>query len=117
MPISYLNINKCIKKNPGFIKTNILMQLNPNHPTNQLSIWVQTMVTNAISYDVLIKGVVLYPIGFVLDFWEEIASYILGGNHAMGFKLNSLSNIFHRVLDQSVVLSCWLDLLAHYLGD
>jgi hypothetical protein len=66
------------KKTHGFTHINILMQLNPNHPTNQLSIWVQTMVINVISYDVLIKGVVLYPTGFVLDFWEEIASYNLG---------------------------------------
>jgi hypothetical protein len=63
------------KKTHGFTKTNILMQLNPNHPTNQLSIWVQAMVTNVISYDVLIKGVVLYLVGFVLDFWEKNVSY------------------------------------------
>jgi hypothetical protein len=41
----------------------------------------------------------------------------LGGNHEMGFKLNSLFNILHEVLDQSMVLSCWSDLLTHYLGN
>jgi hypothetical protein len=32
------------------------------------------MVINAKSYDVLVGGIVLYPMGFVLYFWEEIAS-------------------------------------------
>jgi hypothetical protein len=32
------------------------------------------MVISAKSYDVLVGGIVLYPTGFVLDFWEEIAS-------------------------------------------
>jgi hypothetical protein len=41
----------------------------------------------------------------------------LGGHHEMGFKVNSLSNILHEVLDQLVVLSCWLYLLACCLGD
>jgi hypothetical protein len=67
-PSHILTLMNAYKKTHGFTKTNILMQLNPNHPTNQLSIWVQTMVTNVISYDVLIKGVVMYPMGFVLDF-------------------------------------------------
>jgi hypothetical protein len=33
------------------------------------------VVTNATSYDVLVGGIVLYLIGFVLDFLEEIVSY------------------------------------------
>jgi hypothetical protein len=35
------------------------------------------MMTNATSYDVLIGDIVLYPMGFVLDFWKEIISYKL----------------------------------------
>jgi hypothetical protein len=34
-------------------------------------------VTNATSYDVLVGGIVLYLIGFVLDFLEEIVFYRL----------------------------------------
>jgi hypothetical protein len=30
------------------------------------------MVTYATSYDVLVKGVVLYPLGVNIDFWEKI---------------------------------------------
>jgi hypothetical protein len=33
------------------------------------------MMTNATSYDVLVGDIVLYLMGFVLDFWEEIISY------------------------------------------
>jgi hypothetical protein len=36
------------------------------------------MVMHATSYDVLVKGVVLYPLGVTIDFWEEITYYCLG---------------------------------------
>jgi hypothetical protein len=29
------------------------------------------MVTHVTSYDVLVGGVVLYPLGITFDFWEE----------------------------------------------
>jgi hypothetical protein len=35
-------------------------------------------MTNVTSYDVLIRGVVLYLMGFVFNFWEETISYKLG---------------------------------------
>jgi hypothetical protein len=31
------------------------------------------MVMHATFYDVLVKGVVLYPLRVTIDFWEEIA--------------------------------------------
>jgi hypothetical protein len=36
---------------------------------------VKAIVTEAKSYDVLVGMPVLYPMGFILDFWEEITSY------------------------------------------
>jgi len=33
------------------------------------------MMTNATFYDVLVGDIVLYPMGFVLDFWKDIISY------------------------------------------
>jgi hypothetical protein len=36
---------------------------------------MKAIVTEAKSYDVLVWTTVLYPMGFTLDFWEEIASY------------------------------------------
>jgi hypothetical protein len=38
----------------------------------------QTVVTHVISYDVLVGGVVLYPLGVTIDFWEETTYYCLG---------------------------------------
>jgi len=35
------------------------------------------MVTHVTSYDVLVGGVVLYPLRVTIDFWEEIAYYHL----------------------------------------
>jgi hypothetical protein len=56
------------KKAHGLTKINTLVQLNPNHPTNQSIIQVQVVVTIGLSYDVLVWGVVLYPMGFILSF-------------------------------------------------
>ncbi len=33
------------------------------------------MVTHATSYDVLVGGVVLYPIGVTIEFWDETSYY------------------------------------------
>jgi hypothetical protein len=87
MPILDLDINGCIKEGPWATKTNTLAKLNPNHPTNKSTIQVQVVVTNVLSYDVLVWGVMLYPMGFVLNFWEETTSHRLGwqlgdGHHA-----------------------------------
>ncbi len=32
---------------------------------------LQQVVTHATSYYVLVEGVVLYPLGVTIDFWEE----------------------------------------------
>jgi hypothetical protein len=40
----------------------------------------------AKSYDVLVGTTILYPMGFTLDFWEEIASYRLGWQAGDGRK-------------------------------
>ena len=39
---------------------------------------VKAIVTEAKSYDVLVGTTVQYPMGFTIDFSEEIASYRLG---------------------------------------
>ena len=46
----------------------ILIHLNPRHTTVSTIIKVKAIVTHALSYDVLVGGVVLYPMGFVLDY-------------------------------------------------
>jgi len=34
------------------------------------------VVTNLMSYDIFVWGIILYPLGVTLDFWEE-TTYIL----------------------------------------
>ncbi len=36
------------------------------------------IVTTFESYDVLVGGVVLYPMGFQMDYWMETTTYQLG---------------------------------------
>jgi len=38
------------------------------------------MVTHVMSYDILVRGVVLYPLGVSIDFWGKISYYCLDGN-------------------------------------
>jgi hypothetical protein len=44
------------------------------------------MKVKAKSYDVLVRTTMLYPMGFTLDFWEEIASYRPGWQAGDGRK-------------------------------
>jgi hypothetical protein len=52
---------------------------------------VKKIVTKAQSYDVLIVAMVLYPMGFHIEFWKEVSTYywpsclIGNGSNAMIF--------------------------------
>jgi len=56
----------------------LLVQLRSDHATNSFRLGVITIVTIAESYDVLIGGVVLYLMGFQMDYWMETVTYRLG---------------------------------------
>jgi hypothetical protein len=56
-------------------KHEVVIQNNLVKPVDYTTIYVKVVVTQATSYDVLVKGVVLYPLGVTLDFWEEISYY------------------------------------------
>ncbi len=43
--------------------------------TDSFRLKVIVVVTIAESYDVLIKGVMLYPMGFQMDYWTETTAY------------------------------------------
>ncbi len=43
------------------------------------------MVLHVMFNDILVRGVVLYPLGVTIDFWEEISYYCLDGNLSQGF--------------------------------
>ena len=47
----------------------------PGHQIDESKTSVQAVVTGADSYDVLIGSAVLYPLGFVLDYWGERVSF------------------------------------------
>jgi hypothetical protein len=66
-----------LKKAQRLTKHEIVIQINDNKLINYTIMWAQVMVTHVTPYDVLVGGVVLYPLGFTIDFWEETAYYRL----------------------------------------
>jgi hypothetical protein len=59
----------------GITKAELSLKLNQEDVENVGFMKVKAIVTEAKSYDVLVGMTVLYPMGFTLDFWEEIANY------------------------------------------
>jgi len=51
------------------------VQMKPDHVTDSSRLGVTVVVTAAESYDVLIGGAVLYPMGFQMDYWTETTTY------------------------------------------
>jgi hypothetical protein len=62
----------------GITKVELSLKLNQENVEDVGFMKVKAIVMEAKSYDILIETTVLYPMGFTLDFWEEIASYRLG---------------------------------------
>jgi hypothetical protein len=56
-------------------KAELALKLNQDDVEDASFMKVKAIVMEAKSYDVLVGSTVLYPMGFILDFWEEIASY------------------------------------------
>jgi len=54
------------------------VQMTPNHATNNPKLGVIVVVTVVESYDVLVGGVMLYPMDFQMDYWTETTTYRLG---------------------------------------
>jgi hypothetical protein len=71
----------------GITKTELSLKLNQEHVEDVGFMKVKAIVTEAKSYDVLVGTTVLYPMGFTLDFWEEIASYRPGWQVGDGRKV------------------------------
>jgi hypothetical protein len=81
----------------GITKAELSLKFNQEHVEDAGSMKVKAIVTEAKSYEVLVGTTVLYPMGFTLDFWEEIASYRLGWQAGDGCKAQ-LPARFVRVL-------------------
>jgi hypothetical protein len=66
------------KRTTCITKAELSLKLNQGDVEDVGFMKVKAIVTEAKSYDVLVGTTVLYSMGFILDFWEEIASYRLG---------------------------------------
>jgi hypothetical protein len=51
------------------------MQMKPDHATDSSMLGVTVVVIAVESYDVLVGGVVLYLMGFQMDYWTKITTY------------------------------------------
>jgi len=49
--------------------------MRPDHATDSSRLGVTIVVTTVESYDVLVGGVMLYPMGFQMDYWMETMAY------------------------------------------
>ena len=59
-------------------KIELFLQLNLDNVKDTSFMKVKAIVMEAKSYDVLVGSMVMYPMGFTLEIWEETASYRLG---------------------------------------
>ncbi|PTQ33208.1 hypothetical protein MARPO_0091s0058, partial [Marchantia polymorpha] len=65
-------------------RESIAVQLRHDHPHDSSQFGVCDVVTSAESYDVLVGGVVLYPMGFRMDNWTETTAYRPGWQYGDG---------------------------------
>jgi len=63
------------KKVRRLTKQEIVIQVNPNKPIDYIIVQARVVLTHVTSFDVLVGGVVLYPLRVTIDFWEETAYY------------------------------------------
>ncbi len=51
------------------------VQMKPDHVIDSYRLGVTAVVIVVESYDVLVGGDVLYPMGFQMDYWTETSTY------------------------------------------
>ena len=59
----------------GITRVELSLKLHQDDVEDVGFMKLKAIVTEAKSYDVLVGLMVLYPMEFTLDFWEDIASY------------------------------------------
>ncbi len=64
-----------LKKARWLTKQETVIKFNPNKSTYYTTLRAWAEVTHVTFYDVLVRGVVLYPLGVTIDFWEETTYY------------------------------------------
>jgi hypothetical protein len=79
-PCSYqiLTFMGKLERIKGITKHGVAIQVNLIRLANYTMVYAKAMAMHATSYDLLVVGTILYPLGVTLDFWEEIAYYRLG---------------------------------------
>ena len=63
------------EKATGITMRLVLVKFQPHHVMDSASIKVKVIVTQAESYDELLVVIILYPMDFTINFWNETASY------------------------------------------
>ena len=63
------------KKAIGITIQPLLIKFQPHDVMDSTTIKVKAIATQAESYDVLVDAMVLYPMGFTIDFWNETTAY------------------------------------------
>ena len=63
------------EKTQYMTRQDLTVRLHSGHATDDSMLKVRAVITSAESYDVLVGGAVLYPMGFVLDYWHESVHY------------------------------------------
>ncbi len=53
----------------------LLVQMRLNHAIDSSKLGMTIIGTTVESYDLLIRGVMLYSMGFQMDYWMKITTY------------------------------------------
>jgi len=61
------SLGGAIDRSNFMTRERLSVQMKPDHVTNSSRLGVTTIVTTAESYDILVGGAVLYPMGFHMD--------------------------------------------------
>lgn len=69
--MDYWYYNGWYGANYTYHKLELTLKLHPDDVIDVNFMRVKAIVTKAKSYDFLIGAMVLYPMGFFLDFWKE----------------------------------------------
>jgi hypothetical protein len=69
------SLGGAIDRSNFMTRERLSVQMKPDHVTDSSRLGVTAVVTAAESYDVLVGGAVLYPMGFQMDYWTETTTY------------------------------------------
>jgi hypothetical protein len=86
--------------------------MKPYHVTDSSRLGVITVVITTKSYDVLVGGVVLYPMGFQMDYWTKTTAYQPSWQSGDG----RMSQVLVRFISEVRLRGSPLEVLASVAG-